>query len=54
MAHHSFTTNTATDRYLDNLKEEALKLIIKELLYGDKAIIQRQIDEFNKMFPRGL
>jgi xanthine dehydrogenase molybdopterin-binding subunit B len=39
-------------RYLDSLKEQALKDIIKELLlYGNYQIIRNQVIEFNKMYP---
>ena len=38
------------ERYLDNLKEEALKQVIRALMNGEKEIIMNQIDEFNKMF----
>ena len=44
------------DRYLDNLKEEALKQVIKCLMVGDKKqgmkIIEDQVEEFDKMYSK--
>ena len=43
-------------RYIDNLKEPALKLIIITLMTNDKEgrkFVEKQIEEFNKMYPKG-
>ncbi len=49
------------DRYLDNLKEPALRQVIRFLLVGKTmeemakniVFVQKQVDEFNKMYPKG-
>lgn len=39
------------ERFLENLKEPALKQVIRVLLVGDIEVIEKQIEEFWKMYP---
>ncbi len=49
------------ERYLDNLKEDALKQVIRVLMSGTNTVdnanrremIENQVEEFNKMYPKG-
>ena len=44
------------DRYLENLKEGALRQMIRSFMKdpeGTQKFVQKQIDEFNKMYPEG-
>ena len=43
------------NRYLENIMPDALRQVIRTLMYDDKGkeIIQAQVDDFDKMFPKG-
>ena len=44
------------DRYLDNIELKHLKQLIRSFLKdpkGTKVFVEKQIDEFDKMYPKG-